>query len=219
MKANYYNSNVHVQNGEHGIQPGIFIVENNRVYLVTITPNHRFEVTDEGPLGERYKYGVCGSIEWCGNTKLPGGKIAIYSPNIGVEISNIHNIVDDFMANQLAKQPGLMKDTVSGNGNNEEKQQFTWTDKEDPELVKNGVTILWVAGRTKSLQNFVEKLSKRIGSKCDFSWSAGRAHVECFREAKYNALEAINDEEFMQQFIVPYSKETYDNGTYFEILR
>jgi len=180
MKANYYNSNVHVQNGEHGIQPGLFIVENDAVYLVTITPNHRFDITNEGKLGEKYKYGAGGSIEWCGD-----------------EIKDTKNDV--------------IEETT-------EKPNFTWTDKEDSELVKYGVTILWVSGRSKSIQNFVEKLSERIGSKCDFSWTAGRAHVECFKEAKNEALEAINDEEFMRQFIVPYSRETYDNETYFEIL-
>lgn len=189
MKANYYNSNVHVQNGEHGIQPGVFIVENNTVYLLTITPNHRFDITNEGKLGEKYRYNTAGSIEWCGD-KLPGGEAAIYSSNNIIDLSD----------------------------KKEETPKFTWGDHEDPELYKNGVTILWVVGGTKSIQAFVEKLSEKIGSKCDFSWTAGRAHIDCFPEAKDKAIEAINDKEFMDQFIVPYTSESFDNESYFEIL-
>ncbi len=98
------------------------------------------------------------------------------------------------------------------------KNNFTWTDQEDEELYKNGITIMWAAGRTKSIQNFVEKLSYKIGHKCDFSFSAGRAHIDVLKDGYDKAVGAINDEEFMKQFYVPYSEETYDNGTYFEIL-
>ena len=99
------------------------------------------------------------------------------------------------------------------------KNNFTWTDKEDEELYKNGCTIMWVAGRTKSIQNFVEKLSYKIGHKCDFSFTAGRAHIDVLKEGYDAAIEEVNNVEFMKQFIVPYSKETYDNETYFEILQ
>lgn len=34
------------------------------------------------------------------------------------------------------------------------KNNFTWTDQEDEELYKNGITIMWAAGRTKSIQKF-----------------------------------------------------------------
>ena len=95
---------------------------------------------------------------------------------------------------------------------------FTWTDKEDEELYKNGVTIIWIAGRTKAIQQFVEELSYRIGSKCDFSFSAGRAHIDVSKDAYDKAVEVVNDRKFMKEFIVPYSKETYDNGTYFEVI-
>ena len=98
------------------------------------------------------------------------------------------------------------------------EKEFTWSDKEDEDLHKNGVILIWVAGRTKAIQKFVEALSYRIGSKCDFSFAAGRAHIDIYKDAKERALEAINDEEFMNQFIVPYSQESYDNETYFEIL-
>ena len=96
--------------------------------------------------------------------------------------------------------------------------QFTWTDKEDEELYRNGITIRWAAGRTKAIQKFVEALSYKIGSKCDFSFTAGRAHIDVSMNSYKKALEVINDEEFMKQFIVPYSEETYDNETYFELL-
>jgi len=97
--------------------------------------------------------------------------------------------------------------------------EFTWTDKEDEELYKNGIRIMWVAGRTKAIQNFVEQLSYKIGHKCDFSFIAGRGHIDVLEEGYDLAIEAVNDEEFMKQFIVPYSRETYDNETYFEILK
>ena len=99
------------------------------------------------------------------------------------------------------------------------EKEFTWSDdKEDEDLYKNGVILIWVAGRTKAIQKFVEALSYMIGSKCDFSFVAGRAHIDIYKDAKQRALVTINDEEFMNQFIVPYSQESYNNETYFEIL-
>lgn len=96
--------------------------------------------------------------------------------------------------------------------------KFTWTDKEDEELYRNGITIMWMAGRTKAIQKFIEALSYRIGSKCDFSFTAGRAHIDVSKDGYDKAIEAVNDEEFMKQFIVPYSRETYDNETYCEVI-
>lgn len=96
--------------------------------------------------------------------------------------------------------------------------EFTWTDKEDDELYKNGITIMWMAGRTKAIQKFIEALSYKIGYKCDFSFTAGRAHIDVPKEGYDKAFEAVCDVEFMDQFIVPYSKETYDNETYCEII-
>ena len=97
--------------------------------------------------------------------------------------------------------------------------KFTWTDEEDTELYENGITILWMVGRTKAIQKFVEALSYKIGSKCDFSYTAGRAHIDVSVEGYEKAIEIINDEAFMEQFIVPYSKETYNNETYCDIIR
>jgi len=95
---------------------------------------------------------------------------------------------------------------------------FTWNDKEDPEIYKNGVTVMWVVGRTTSIQKFVEALSNKTGHKCDWSFTAGRGHIDVLREGYGKCIEAIKDKEWMDQFIVPYSKETYDNGTYFEVI-
>lgn len=96
---------------------------------------------------------------------------------------------------------------------------FTWTDKEDDELYRNGITIMWMTGKSKAIQKFVEALSYKIGSKCDFSFTAGRAHIDVSKDSYDKAIEAINDEEFMSQFIIPYSSESYDNETYCEIIR
>ena len=100
---------------------------------------------------------------------------------------------------------------------NEEELKFTWTDKEDEDLVKNGITVLWALGRTKSIQKFVEDLSYKIGYKCDWSWSAGRAHIEIPKEAidKYHEL---IDYHFIAKYIVEYSEETYNNENYFKII-
>lgn len=93
--------------------------------------------------------------------------------------------------------------------------KFAWTDKE---IYKNGITVIWAVGRSKAIQRFVEALSYKIGYKCDFAFTAGRAHIDTSREAYGKCLEAINDKEFINQFIVPYSKETYENETYFELI-
>lgn len=45
--------------------------------------------------------------------------------------------------------------------------KFTWSDKEDKELYRNGITIIWIEGRSKAIQKFVEVLSYKIDSKCD----------------------------------------------------
>lgn len=116
------------------------------------------------------------------------------------------------------KEHGIKDGKLIDTKSEKEKQKFTWGDKEDEELYRNGKTILWVAGRSKAIQKFVEALSYKIDSKCDFSFTAGRAHIDVAKDAASKALEAINDDEFMKQFIIPYSRETYDNDTYFEPL-
>lgn len=99
-----------------------------------------------------------------------------------------------------------------------ESKQFSWSDKEDEELYRNGITVVWMAGRSKAIQKFVEALSYKIGYKCDFSFTAGRAHIDVPKEAYEKAMNVINDEEFMKKFIVPYSIKSYDDETYCEII-
>lgn len=97
--------------------------------------------------------------------------------------------------------------------------KWTWSEKEDDELYREGVTVLWVDGRTTAVQKFIEALSERVDRKCDFSYTAGRAHIDVMPDVADKAREAIADEEFMKKFIVPYSEEAYADGTYFHILQ
>lgn len=97
--------------------------------------------------------------------------------------------------------------------------KWTWTNQEDDFLYKNGVCVAIVTGRTKAIQKFVEALSYKIGTKCDFAFSAGRAHIDTHPDYVEKAIDAIKDKNFMTQFIVPYSEETYNNETYFEIAK
>ena len=85
-------------------------------------------------------------------------------------------------------------------------------------LYENGITIIWAVGRTKAIQKFVEALSYKIGSKCDWSFTAGRAHIDVLKDDYNNAIKVIEDKEFLNQFIVPYSEESYDAETYFNII-
>lgn len=97
--------------------------------------------------------------------------------------------------------------------------EFTWTDKEDEELFKNGKRIMLVTGKAKAIQKFVEALSYKIGYKCDWSFFAGRAHIDVPAEAYDKAAEAITDNKFMKQFISPFSMDSIANETYFEVLQ
>lgn len=99
-----------------------------------------------------------------------------------------------------------------------EKPKFTWGDKEDPEVLKKGSTIMWAAGSTKAIQRFVEDLSNKVGAKADWSFQAGRAHIEIMPEGVEAAMELINDLEFMKHYYVEYSEETSRDGVYFERL-
>lgn len=102
--------------------------------------------------------------------------------------------------------------------NKEDVKKFTWANTEDSEVWEKGMTIMWAAGRTAAIQKFVETLSYKVGAKADFSFQGGRAHIEIMPEGIEAARKLINDEEFMKQFCVPYSDESYANGTYFERL-
>ena len=62
MKKNFLKADVIIENRKHGVQPTMFIIENGRVYMVTITPDHQFYITEEGYVGERYDE----QGRWCG---------------------------------------------------------------------------------------------------------------------------------------------------------
>lgn len=95
---------------------------------------------------------------------------------------------------------------------------FTWSDKEDDEVLKKGTTIMWATGSTKAIQKFVEDLSNKVGAKADWSFQGGRAHIEIMPEGVEAALKLINDLEFMKHYYVEYSSESKDNEMYFERL-
>lgn len=59
----FENAKVIIQKRECGLQPAIFIIDKDNVKMVTITPDHNFEITDEGIIGERYDE----SGNWCGS--------------------------------------------------------------------------------------------------------------------------------------------------------
>lgn len=96
---------------------------------------------------------------------------------------------------------------------------FSWDlEKEDEEITKNGTTVLLLAGRSNAIQKFVEDLSNRIEAKCDWSYCGGRAHVDTLIEHAEKAKKAISDSEWLNSYIVPYSEESWENKTYFEVL-
>lgn len=95
---------------------------------------------------------------------------------------------------------------------------FTWGDKEDLYLYENGVTILWMQGRTKAIQKFVEELSYKIGFKVDFSFTAGRAHIDVNPKGVDAAIKVINDDEWMKKFIVPHTEKSFNNETWCQII-
>lgn len=92
--------------------------------------------------------------------------------------------------------------------------KFEWSDKEDGKIFSEGIAVAWMAGRAEAIQRFVEALSYKIGHKCDWSYTGGRAHIDVLPDGYILAIEAINDKDFMKDYIVPYSEENYENGTY-----
>lgn len=67
----FENATVIVEKRTGGVQPAIFIVENGDVKLITITPDHNFDITDEGKLGDRWDISGDGKVKWCENKKNP----------------------------------------------------------------------------------------------------------------------------------------------------
>lgn len=97
--------------------------------------------------------------------------------------------------------------------------KFTWSpEKTDPQLFQNGQMIRTMVGRSSAAQKFVEALSEKVDSKCDFRVACGRIIILCNSDEKVIAKvnEAFDDKDFMNKYLVKYSPEIYDNGTYLE---
>lgn len=62
MKNIFNNARVIVEKRINGIEPAIFIIEKDKIYMVAITPDGNFSITDEGYIGERYDE----NGNWCG---------------------------------------------------------------------------------------------------------------------------------------------------------
>lgn len=95
---------------------------------------------------------------------------------------------------------------------------FTWDlNKMDENIFSHGEIVVWVTGGKSAIQKFVETLSHRIGQKCDWGYIGGRAHIDTLPENVPAAKQAILDTDWVRQFIIPVTDETFANGTYFGI--
>lgn len=54
MKDNFNNAKVVIEKRKNGKQPAIFITEKDKIYMVIVTPDGDFDITDEGAVGDRY---------------------------------------------------------------------------------------------------------------------------------------------------------------------
>lgn len=62
MKKEFTGATVLIKQQKRGIEPAIFVIENDEIYIIGITPEGRFDMTDEGKVGEKWdKDG-----NWCG---------------------------------------------------------------------------------------------------------------------------------------------------------
>lgn len=62
MKKEFTGATVLIKQQKRGIEPAIFVIENDEIYIIGITPEGRFYMTDEGKVGEKWdKDG-----NWCG---------------------------------------------------------------------------------------------------------------------------------------------------------
>ena len=62
---------------------------------------------------------------------------------------------------------------------------------------------------------FVEALSYKIDAKCDFRQTCGRYFILVPKDKVDEAIKVITTD-WLNQFVVKYSDESYNNETYFE---
>ncbi len=94
MKKEFDKAKVVVEKRVHGKQPAIFITENDRVYMITTSPDGDFDITDEGIVGERYDE----SGRWCGDDwdEYATRTGCIVKPYIYGDFPTIENILIDY---------------------------------------------------------------------------------------------------------------------------
>ncbi len=93
-----------------------------------------------------------------------------------------------------------------------------WSDeRSDAMIFDHGRTFAWGQGRNPATQKFVEALSRRIMAKCDWSYAGGRSHFEALPGYAHAAAVALRDEEWLARFLVPYTDESWENGTFFRL--
>lgn len=169
------------------------------------------------------KYKIKDYIDYLDRTRRTTGKSRYETHQLALskETAKYYTLTEKeiSMLNDIFKNEKLNNENDEQQQSVEEVPKFELdSSKEDPEIYRHGKRFLIVVGKTKAIQKFVEVMSYKIGHKCDFSYVAGRAHIDVLLDGYEKALEVINDKEFMNQFIVPYSKESYENETYFEII-
>ena len=90
-------------------------------------------------------------------------------------------------------------------------------EKEDPDIYRHGITILWAAGSKVAINNMCRQLSKDCGVKVDWSYTGGRAHIDTMPDNVEIVMSFLNkNDTYLNQFICDY--ET-DSNMYFEILK
>jgi hypothetical protein len=111
------------------------------------------------------------------------------------------------------------KDQKIKNTKSEDPIKFEWDfNQEDDYIYRYGVHLMWVCGRKEAIQKFVQALSQEVGKKCDFAFTSGRAHIDVYSDVYDKACEVISNSDFMSKFIVPFSHESWNDGTYFEVI-
>lgn len=98
------------------------------------------------------------------------------------------------------------------------RPELTWDETEsDPLIHEHGTIFAWGQGRATAINKFIAALSERIQAKCDWSYAGGRAHLDTLPAYKSIAVQALRDERWMSKFLVEYSEQSWQDGTYFRI--